>query len=308
MIDHMNKMGDITKISVCVCTYQRPSMLESLLKSLQAQKTGGIFTFDIIVVDNDAEGSAANAVNAARANSPIPIRYAIEPVPNISRARNRSLLMADGEFAACLDDDEFADELWLATLLGEIRERNSDGVLGPVLPSYEIDPPKWVIAGRLWIRESFPTGTILTSPKQTRSGNFMISKRMIDENPGLFDPKFGKLGGEDSDFFKRMLQRGYRLTWSNEARVYERIPPARLKRAYFLKRALLSGVVQACQAPLISFDTLKSLSAALLYSFFLPLLCISRPRWVMSYLIKDCHHVAKILRRCGVEVIRRRPG
>jgi succinoglycan biosynthesis protein ExoM len=304
----MNKMRDITKISVCVCTYQRPSMLENLLKSLQAQKTGGIFTFDIIVVDNDAEGSAANAVNAARANSPIPIRYAIEPEPNISRARNRSLLMADGEFAACLDDDEFADELWLATLFGEIRERNSDGVLGPVLPSYEIDPPKWVIAGKLWIRESFPTGTILTSPKQTRSGNFMISKRMIDENPGLFDPKFGKLGGEDSDFFKRMLQRGYRLTWSNEARVYERIPPARLKRAYFLKRALLSGVVQACQAPLLSFDTLKSLSAALLYSFLLPLLCIFRPRWVMSYLIKDCHHVAKILRRCGVGIIRRRPG
>lgn len=283
-------------------------MLGNLLKTLQGQETGGAFTFDTIVVDNDAQGSAKDTVIRAGAELGMPIRYAIEPEQNISLARNRALRMAGGDFAACLDDDEFADGSWLAGLLHASIQYGAEGVLGPVIPSYETPPPRWVTKGKLLVRESFPTGTILKSHKQTRAGNFLISRNMIQDNPELFNPEYGKLGGEDTDFFRRMLERGYRLVWCNEARVYETIPSSRLKRSYFLKRGLLTGVVRAGQAPLPSVDTLKSLAAFLVYSICLPFLCVLRPRLIMPILVKDCHHVAKLLARCGLKVVRRRPG
>ena len=45
-------------ISICICTYKRPHLLEKLLKKLQYQKTNDLFTYSIIVVDNDKNKSA----------------------------------------------------------------------------------------------------------------------------------------------------------------------------------------------------------------------------------------------------------
>lgn len=40
-------------ISVCICTFKRPSLLLRLLKELAGQETQGLFTYSIVVVDND---------------------------------------------------------------------------------------------------------------------------------------------------------------------------------------------------------------------------------------------------------------
>jgi len=40
-----------------------------------------------------------------------------------------------------------------------------------------------------------------------RSGNFLLNKKVFLENDMPFDPRFGGTGGEDVDFFKRMIAR-----------------------------------------------------------------------------------------------------
>ena len=296
------------RICVAICTYKRPRMLRHLLDTLERQETKGLFDYSIVVIDNDQAGSARETVESARDTSPVPLVYDIEPTQNISLARNKALRAVEADYYACIDDDEYADPGWLIHLYEALRDHSADGILGPVLPSFEAPPPAWINKGALFDRESFPTGTILNDPRQTRSGNFMISRKIIDENHELFDPEYGLIGGEDSDFFRRMLQMGYAFIWCQEAQAFETIPPARLTRAYQLRRALMRGVAAAKQRPLVSADTLRSIAACGVYTIALPVLSVVSPGLFMPYLIKDCDHLGKLLARVGIRVMRRWPS
>jgi succinoglycan biosynthesis protein ExoM len=299
-------INPIPHIYVGVCTYKRPKLLDNLLRTLKNQVVDGLLTYSINIVDNDFRESAKGVVIHHQAESLVPIRYFVESEQNISLARNRAIQNADGQFFAGIDDDEFAGERWLADLYLAMQKYSADGALGPVLPSFEIEPPRWVIRGKFFHRKMLPTGSLLKDLRQMRTGNFMISRKVIQENGSLFDPALGKTGGEDVDFFRRMLERNYRFIWSNEAKVYETVPAERLRRSYLLKRALLRGVVSARHARLLSFNTAKSLVAVLLYTSGLPFLVIFWHHEFMRYLIKDCDHIGKIMARCGVKLISRR--
>lgn len=283
-------------------------MLRHLLDTLGIQETKGLFGYTVVVIDNDRAGSARETVESARPTSSVPLVYDIEPTQNISLARNKALRAVEADYYACIDDDEYTDPGWLIHLYEALQDHAADGILGPVLASFEAPPAAWITRGALFDRESYPTGTILKDPRQTRSGNFMISRKIIDENPDLFDPAYGLIGGEDSDFFKRMLHRGYAFVWCQEARAYETIPPARLTRAYQLRRALMRGVAAAKQRPFLSADTLRSTAACAAYTIALPVLAVVSPSLFMRYLIKDCDHLGKLLARVGIRVMRRWPS
>lgn len=298
----------MTHIAICVCTFKRPALLGRLLTSLAGQATDGAFDLSVTVVDNDREGSARDTVAAFRTDSPLPVRYVIEPEQNISLARNRALTTAAADYYACLDDDEFADRAWLLNLYRTIAETGADGVLGPVRAVYDNAPPAWLVKGRIQERKEFPTGTALADPKFCRTGNVLFSGGLIAAQEVLFDPRYGRSGGEDIDFFRRMIAAGRRFVWSNEAVAYEVTPPERQTRSYYLRRALLRGVVQADRAPLLSGDSLKSLGACAAYTLLLPFVFVLRPRAFMPLLIRDMDHAGKVLARCGLRPVKDRPG
>ena len=82
---------------------------------------------EILVVDNDAQGSAREPIaTLARAESDPPIRYIAEPRPGISHARNAGVAAAAGEFIPFLDDDEIASPHWLASFLTTARQFEAD--------------------------------------------------------------------------------------------------------------------------------------------------------------------------------------
>ena len=61
--------------------------------------------------------------------------------------------------------------------------------------------------------QSFMKGLIIRSGqilewRQGRTGNLLLKRKMIDENGDVFAPEFGS-GGEDQDFFRRMIAKGY---------------------------------------------------------------------------------------------------
>lgn len=294
------------RVVVCICTFKRPAMLRRLLTSLKGQDTDGLFDLSIAVVDNDQEGSAAGTVAEFKKESPVPVHYVIEPQQNISLARNRALTCVEADLYACIDDDEFAVKDWLVHLYRTISQYEADGVLGPVRPTYDQPPPRWLVKGRIQERREFPTGTTLTDPKYCRTGNVILSKSLLAAPDSLFDPNYGRTGGEDIDFFRRAIRRGHRFVWCNEAVVQEVTPPVRQKRSFYLRRALLRGVVQSDQASLVSRDSLKSVAACLGYSLALPFVFVFRNRLFMPLLIRDLDHAGKLLARCGITPVRGR--
>jgi len=298
--------ADKAHVAVCVCTFKRPEMLRRLLTSLRGQDTGEAVRLSVTVVDNDANGSAADTVAAFRTDSGMAVRYAIEPEQNISAARNRALAAAAADYYACVDDDEVAEPTWVLNLYRTIVAERAAGVLGPVRPSYDNPPPAWLVRGRIQERREFPTGTEMSDPRDCRTGNVLFSHALIASQDRVFDPDYGRTGGEDVDFFRRMMKAGHRFVWCNEAVVHEVTPLFRQKRSYYLRRALLRGVVQAGRAPLLSLDTLKSLSACAVYTLALPFAFVLHNRSFMPLLIRDLDHAGKVLARCGIRPVRRR--
>jgi len=156
-------MGDTkVHISVCVCTFKRPDLLQRLFDSLRDQRTDGLFTYSIVVTDNDRAESAKATVEAFAASSGIEAKYGMEPTPNIALARNLVVRNARGEYLAFIDDDEFPNDDWLLVMLKACQKYNVAGVLAPVLPHFETKPPTWLVRGGFYDRLRHETGFVMS--------------------------------------------------------------------------------------------------------------------------------------------------
>jgi glycosyltransferase involved in cell wall biosynthesis len=276
------------------------------LTELAHQATDDLFTYSIVVVDNDFRQSARDTTEGLKRQSRLEIEYSSEPRQNIALARNKAIESAPGNLIAFIDDDEIPEPTWLLNLYQAYMNFHADGVLGPVNPHFEVEPPAWIIKGKLLERESFATGTILRNIRHMRTGNVLFSRDILNEGENPFDPRFGRTGGEDTDFFKRMIKKGALFIWCNEACVYERIPPQRLKRAYLLKRGFLRGVANSRRESLSMKGAFKSFMAFSIYTMSLPFLFLIGHHLFMKCLIKDCDHMGKLLASCGLEVVKER--
>jgi succinoglycan biosynthesis protein ExoM len=296
----MPMSSPIPHISVCICTYKRPEMLARLLDKLQDQETGHLFSYSIVVVDNDAEASAKGIVEAFAQRSQVAVQYDVEPEKGFAQVRNRAVGISNGDFIAFIDDDEFPDAQWLLRLYMTLKAYSADGVLGPILPHFEFEPPNWIVRGGFCERETFPTGTVMRNHVYTRTGNVLLNRALFDGTAAPFDVKFGRSGGEDSDFFKRMMEKGKTFIWCNDAPVWETVPPERTDRLYVLKRALKRGLANSRISTLASVDTIKSMAAVILYTAALPVCLVAGQHIFMKCLMRNCDHIGKLLGFIGM--------
>ena len=234
----MNGVKD--HIGVCVPTFKRPQLLGQLLQKLARQQTHAQFRYSLHVVDNDCKRSAERTVAEFARSVPLLVTYDVEPVQNISLARNRAIRSAQGNFVAFIDDDEAPPDNWLRELYVACRQHNADGVLGPVKPFFEPGTPLWLKKSGLCDRPSHRTGTVL-SHLQTRTGNVLFKRSILDGVEVPFPIEMGNTGGEDMDFFKWRISRGYVFVWCDEAPVYEIVTPDRYRRTYHLAKNLRIG-------------------------------------------------------------------
>lgn len=284
-------------ISVCVCTYKRPELLRRLLRALSQQRSDGLFTFSIVVVDNDYARSAEPVVREFMAGSDLHVKYSVEPRQNIALARNKAVENAEGDFIAFLDDDEFPAAAWLVHLFKALLNYGVDGVLGPIQPYYECPPPDWVRRGGFFERRCHVTGYELNWP-ETRTGNMLFNRQIVNPGEAPFRAEFDT-AGEDVDFFRRMMVKGCKFIWCNEALVYEAVPALRCTRAYLLKRALLRGSNFPKQPTHRIRNAVKSLIAVPCYALALPFLALFGQHVALKYAIKICDHASRLLAFLG---------
>ena len=259
-------------ISVCICTRRRPEYLARLLHALGGVNTAGLFDYSIVVADNDDAQSAQPVVSAFAEKSLVPTVYGAEPRQNIALARNRALQDVTGDLVAFIDDDEFPEPDWLLALFNTYRAYAADGVLGPVLPHFEQNPPKWVRLGKFCERPTHDTGFVIDW-KEGRSGNVLFRRGILEGIAEPFRPEFGS-GGEDRDFFSRMIRDGRIFVWCNEAVVHESVPAARVTRSFMLRRALLRGQVAGTSPSFSTTDITNSVVAVPVYLALLPVLLL----------------------------------
>lgn len=227
-------------ISVCICTYKRPDLLRNLLLRLQHQETNDLFTYSAVVVDNDQNKTAEDTVRRLQQSSDIRTDYFYEPEQNIALARNKAVENAEGNYIAFIDDDEFPVSDWLLNLYKTMYRFEADGVLGPVRPYYPAHTPAWLIKSKLCERPEHKTGTVMHWA-ETRTGNVLLDKRIFEDADNRFGREFGRTGGEDIEFFRKMAGEGKKFVWCNEAPTYETVLPERWSKEFYSERYLRIG-------------------------------------------------------------------
>lgn len=225
-------------VSVCICTYRREARLKALLEDLAGQSR---LPEEVVIVDNDAAGSARATVETLAPNAPFAVRYSVQPVKNISLTRNQTVANASGDWLAMLDDDERVIPEWLERLLATAAANQADGVLAPVVCLVPDSAPVWIRAGKLYALPRFATDSV---PPLNRIGigNALLRADLVKALNGPFNPKFGLTGGEDADLLTRLVQqKNAKLVWCDEALATEEVEQNRLSLAWLLRRSLRGG-------------------------------------------------------------------
>lgn len=228
---------------VLITTYRRPELLRKLLESLSRvhmPSNSELTAPRIIVVDNAPEPEVLDFVAEIW---PTAVRVH-QSEPGVVAARNASLeaVPESAEAVIFIDDDEEVTPGWLLHLLDAINSSGADAVSGPVQPVFVEGAPAWLSDYgyvRRTDRESGP------GPMRLATNNTLVRAEWFIDEGMRFNPAFNFTGGEDSDLFDRLRERGGVFWWSAEAVVTEEVPAERATKYWLRSRALRGGTVRA---------------------------------------------------------------
>jgi hypothetical protein len=118
------------------------------------------------------------------------------------------------------------------------RETRADALQGSIL--FELACPQCA-----WLSFDGTTSILRPSgvqPMLEGAGNLLLTRACLESlDAPWFDPAFALTGGEDRDFFERLLRAGKRFAWADEAAAHTVVPASRTGLGWMLKRAYRIG-------------------------------------------------------------------
>jgi glycosyltransferase involved in cell wall biosynthesis len=206
--------GAAVRASVIICSRNRGASLRRTLASVSAaDKPAG--DWEVVVVDNGSTDETADVV--ASFEGTLPLRRVYEPEPGLSRARNRGVLAAKGEYLIWTDDDVVVDAGWLIGHVGAFAAHPDAALFaGQVRPVLEQPVAPWFAAGERHLTDlvalrDFPSVMPLSSERLPFGANYAV--RAAEQRRYLYDPGLGvapgrRRGGEETAVAKAILASG----------------------------------------------------------------------------------------------------
>lgn len=238
--------------TVALCTHNHAERLARTLAELPrilAPKA----SWELLIIDNASRDATPELLARYVWPQDWAVRIVREEQLGIANARNRAIQEAKGEYLIFIDDDETADPDWLCAYERLIVAHHPDAFGGRIEVMFEDPRPAWLsdellgFLGRLdWSDQSMPL-TLPSTPLYT--GNFGFRRSLCDR-VGRFDSALGRMGsvnngGEDVDFYRRLLRAGFNIWWTPDAVIHHRIQAAKLNRRYFLDLHYRQGRMEA---------------------------------------------------------------
>jgi GT2 family glycosyltransferase len=223
-------------VTIVVCTRDRTAGLRNCLSTLQRVSYDPV---EIIVVDNAPSDTATRQAVAALAEADPRIRYACEPRPGLSRARNRGLDQALHDIVAFTDDDTMVDPGWPSSIAAGFAADPETMCVTGLVASSELDtgPQRYFDSRYAWGEAFEPRRYDLAAYRHPSrlypfsagifgtGANFAVRRSALARLGG-FDPLLGagspSRGGEDLDMFLRVILAGGRICYLPSALVWHR--------------------------------------------------------------------------------------
>ena len=293
-------------IDICVCTFRRPHLVDTL-RSLKQLRLDPNWRVQIIIADNDDTPSARELTESTARETGLPYLYLHAPARNISIARNACLNKANGELVAFIDDDELVTPEWLESMVATYQEKGADVVLGPVRAEYPPDFPEWMRKADVhstkpaWVKGEIITGYTCN----------VLFNRTAKSIAGLrFRSDLGRTGGEDTVFFSTIYKAGGRIAYAPEALVTEDVPIERANLNWLFKRRYRSGqthgllLLEASGFGLLRrIENLVVAKAKASFCFLMTVLYAWQPERMRFWLLRGAVHMGVVSRLLGRKII-----
>ena len=293
------------RLTIGIASIGRPS-LQRTLRSLQEIDPPDGMSVEIVVLDDDPGGAAARLVER-EPEGRLPVRVLAVGARNVATARNACLDAAAGDLVAFVDDDEWVARDWLLRLVAARAEFGADVVVGPVYPVYPAGTPDWLVrANPLQVDWGRRGRRLVTG----RGGNVLFRRADPRWSAVRFDPALGRTGGEDTDFFHRLHLAGAVIVATDDARIEEDVPAARLEPARLRHRALRSGQSYArvrlaggrgFDAPGLAFNAGAAAKTMAGFAAALALLPVDRAR-ALRFAQKGWLNLGKLRQLAGLDL------
>lgn len=228
-----------TSISAIICTHNRSAILSRTLESLSRVRVPEGARAEVVVVANACTDDTAEMARAWGERMAMPLRVVEEPTPGLSIARNRGAKEASNDVLAFLDDDIWASEGWLESMLDTFESTNADMVAGHIVLWYEEAKPGWITPGMEVMLSCLDLGDKVCGCREAIGANFACTKRVF-ERAGPFRPELGRTGnvllaGDETYFVRLALAQGVRMYYSPGASVKHWVPRSRVDPVYLAK-------------------------------------------------------------------------
>jgi glycosyltransferase involved in cell wall biosynthesis len=251
--------GVANGVSVIVCCYNSAARLPQTLHHLSVQLIPDAgFEWELIIVDNastDLTGSVAEAaLTGFNANAMRTGRVIQEPVAGQMHARKTGVRAAKFECIIFCDDDNWLHSAYIHTAYQTMLERSDAGAAGgqnvPVTNAAAY--PVWFEEFKNKYAIGIPApesgdvshrGFILGAGLVTRKSLFL--EMFNDRYPSLLNGRNGEnmSTGDDFEYCKRLLLRGYKLYYNASLHLQHFIPAERLTIEY--RERLMEGISDA---------------------------------------------------------------
>ena len=273
------------RLSLIIPTHNRSERLIAALESVIRQDLPAADWECVVVSNNSTDDTVARFGDFAARYPGLNLRLVTEDGPGVSYARNRGIAETSAPLLVFIDDDERINPGFLRAY-ADFFDAHPDAVVagGRIIAEYVTGRPAWLskytempIANPMDFGDAvrpFPAGRV-------PGGGNMAFRRSAALRYGGFDPSLGRvgrmlIGGEENDFFERLMRGGETCWYVPGAVMWHIIPPEKLTESYFRRLCYNVGVSQRLRAGMyrrypktLLFESLKW-GATLLLSFTMP--------------------------------------
>jgi len=225
-----------------MCTWNRAGLLRQTLDRMTQLVNPAGLEWELVVVNNNCTDSTDQVLASFKTR--LPVRRLVEPRPGLSNARNRAIDEARGRFIIWTDDDVLVDPRWLAAYCEAFERYPTANVFGGrIAPWFAVPPPRWL--KQAWPRVAYAFAALdlgeteipLSVTQVPFGANF--ATRTEDVRKARFNPALGvrpgsRMGGEDTDLVRRLLNGGSGW-WVPGAKVRHWIPAERQTLRYLYR-------------------------------------------------------------------------
>ena len=231
----------MNEILICIPTYNRNESLIDCLTSIKKLKNNNSFKIKVLIVDNSINNNSHEIIKRLNKKPIIKIYQAHEKKRGIVFARNKCLQISrklKPDYVAFIDDDCTIDKNWLKNIFKLLNKINADVITGPQLYKGQNENNSMFLFEKKYKKK-------LLKVNWAASNNVFFKFNILRQEKNIkFDKNLNKFGiGEDQLFFSIINKIGYKIYWSQNVIVTEKIHQHRTSINWVKERSKRLGIL-----------------------------------------------------------------